>query len=328
MKFENIKRFLPEKKTTRLLIATLLLTVGVYFAFPEKEMIATLPFPFVFSLLAYLCYPSWLFSVGLGFAIPLFYGKMAGLGVFFPFALYSSFCAACAVLVVAGLKKVLAKKYAFLALCIPFLVLGLIAPLWLVGTASDRSKAEEDVKEYLETKYPDQEFSDLVVYYDCREKGYLATAYYDFNGNRLDSSLFYENGEIEDGFLDDFSSWMQEERKSELIAILKEGTNEIRVDSDSLTEDPKEMTFRGSFGSVQKEMYPYMCFAVTFREEKPDRESFAVACKEAVERLKKADFTYGEIVFEGLDVGRVALTCKTTPETAVEDILSLIRYHK
>jgi len=325
---KDLKRFLPEKKTTRLLISTFLLTLGVYFAFPERETVATFPFPFIFSLFAYLSFSSLPFSVGAGFAIALFYGKMAGLSVFLPFAFYSAFSAFCAVLTIKGLKKVLEKKYAFLALSVPFLVLGLILPLWLVGTAPARSEAEESVRGYLEKKYPDQDFSDLVVYYDCEKKGYSATAYYEYNGNVLDSPLFFRDGEIEDGFLDDFSGWMQEERKAELIAVLKQSANEIRVDSDALTSDPKEMTFRGSFGSVQAEMYPFMCFVVTFREEKPDDESFAAACREAVEFLREENFSYGEILFEGLDAGRVALRCKVTPETAPEDISSLIRHQK
>ncbi|MBR4288761.1 MAG: hypothetical protein IKT50_04930 [Clostridia bacterium] len=328
MTTKDLKRFLPEKKTTRLLISTFLLTLGVYFAFPELETVATFPFPFVFSLFAFLVFPSFLFSVGVGFSVALFYGKMAGLSVFFPFAFYSAFSAFCAVFTIKGLKKVLEKKYAFLVLCIPFLVLGLISPLWIVGTPSARSKAEESVKEHLEQKYPDQKFSDLVVYYDCKEEGYSATAYYEYNGNTLDSALFYKDGKIEDGFLDDFSGWMQEERKAELIAVLKKGTNEIRVDSDELTSDPESMTFRGSFGSVQAEMYPFMRFAVTFREEKPDRESFADACREAVGLLQEENFSYGEIRFEGLDAGRVALRCKVTPETTLEEIPSLIRYLK
>jgi len=83
-----------------------------------------------------------------------------------------------------------------------------------------------------------------------------------------------------------------------------------------------------SFGSVQAEMYPFMCFVVTFREEKPDDESFAAACREAVEFLREENFSYGEILFEGLDAGRVALRCKVTPETAPEDISSLIRHQK
>ncbi len=325
---KEMKRFLPEKKTTRLLLSTFFLTLGVYFAFPEMETVATFPFPFIFSLFAYLSFSSLPFSVGAGFAIALFYGKMAGLSVFLPFAFYCGIGSLCAALFVIGLKKVLVKKYAFLALCVPFLAVGLVSPLWIVGTAPERYAAEESVKEYLEEKYPDQAFSDLVVYYDCERKGYSVTAYYEYNGNLLDSALFLEDGEIEDGFLDDFSGWMQEERKAELIAILKKGTNEIRVDSDELTEDPEEMTFRGSFGSVQEEMYPFMCFAVTFREEKPDQASFAAACKEAVEFLRQENFSYGEIRFEGLDAGRVALRCKVTPETLPEDIPALIRYQK
>lgn len=325
---KDLKRFLPEKKTARLLVATFLLTLGVYFAFPEMETVATFPFPFIFSLFAYLSFSSLPFSVGAGFAIALFYGKMAGLSVFLPFAYYCGVSALCAVLFVIGLKKILEKKYAFLVLGVPVLVLGLVSPLWIVGTAPARSKAEASVKAYLEEKYPDQAFSDLVVYYDCEREGYSATAYYEYNGNILDSALFFEDGEIEDGFLDDFSAWMQEKRKAELIAILKEGASEIRVDSDELAEDPEEMIFRGSFGSVQAEMYPFMRFVVTFREEKPDRESFSAACREAVELLQEENFSYGDIRFEGLDAGRVALRCKVTPETTLEEIPSLIRYLK
>lgn len=325
---KDLKRFYPEKKTTRLLLSTLLLTVGVYLAFPERETVATLPLLFVFSVLAYLAKPSLLFQVGAGFAIALFYGKMGNLPVFIPFALFSAASALCGALAVIAGKKLLQKKYAYLALCIPVLAAGLLMPLLFTGTPSARASAEETVAAYLKEKYPDQVFSDLVVYYDCQEEGYSVSAFYDFRGNTLLSSLFLSEGEIEDGFLDDFCGWMQEERKSELIAILKEGEEAIQTDSEEVTGNSDEMVFHGSYGSIREEMYPLMNFSVTFREEKPDMESFSAACREAVTLLRGEDFSYGTVTFYGLDAGRVSLVCKVTPETMPEDVSGLIRYQK
>ena len=326
--FQTLKRYLPKTKTVRLLVATLLLTVGVYAAFPERESLASFPILFLLSIASFFFHPSFVFGAGAAFATAFVYGKMAGFSDFLFFSAFAALCAFCGCATAWALKMTAKKKYGFLLLVLPLVAAGVALPLCLVGTPGERSAAEEAVSSYLSEKYPDQTFSDLLVYYDRAKDGYTVTASYDFNGNTLTSVLVYADGVTEDGFLSDFSGWMQEERKSELINLLKQGSNVIYADSEKMTENPEEMTFRGSFGSEPKEMYPYLRFSVTFREEKPDKETFAKACREAVGLLREAEFSYGDITFRGLDAGRVAFECKVTPETTEEDVLSLIRYIK
>ena len=51
MKKGLLKKLLPEQKTVRYLIATLLLTLGVYFAYPVRGIAATILFASSFLFL-------------------------------------------------------------------------------------------------------------------------------------------------------------------------------------------------------------------------------------------------------------------------------------
>lgn len=323
-----VKKLLPENETVALLLSTLLITVGVYFAFPERETLATLPLMYLFALGAFLFKPSFVFQTGATFAVALFYGKMGNLSFFLLYAAFCAVSALAAALTVWSVRRLMRKKYVYLAVALPLVALGILLPVLFAGTPASRGEAEEKVADYLKTKYPDQEFQELLVYFDPEERGYTVTAFYDFKGNLMDSPLFLRDGEVRDGFLDAFCGWMQEERKSVLISVLKKSGESFYTDAEPITTDTEDMVFRGSYGSIREETYPLMNFTVTFREEKPDRETFSEACREAVILLREAGFSYGTVTFRGLDAGRVALVCRVTPQTLPEDVSGLCRYEK
>ncbi len=314
------------KGSLGMLLATLFLTIGIYLAYPARGMTATLPFLFPFALAAAFLWqkPLWLSLLGGG--VSLFYGLFTDLVDPFFFAVFSLATILLAWGGVKGFLKVTKeKKKPFLVLAILCTLLGLVLPLSYTGSPVAYKKVEKEVKAYLAETYPDQEFHRITLYRNAREKGYEVRVTYPYESAELESSLFF-GSKVKDGFLEDFSLWLQEKRKAELIPLLKEAEYSPVVDASGLAEKAEQSVFHGSYGEVGEEMKSLFYFSLTFREELPERRDFAQACGTVHRILKENGFDYGEMTFYALDAGNVVYECTLTPETQEENILSLVHY--
>ncbi|MBE6713146.1 MAG: hypothetical protein E7580_06460 [Ruminococcaceae bacterium] len=202
---------------------------------------------------------------------------------------------------------------------------GTVLTFIFAGTPSGFLKAQKQTSEYLKRTYPDQKFEDTTVYFNLKRACYAAELEYLYQGNDLTSTVFFTK-EVEDGFLNDYVFWMQEKRKADLIDVFKKGSESVLVESKGLKEKTKDGVFHGSYGTVSNEMDSLFHFSATFRKEKPDREVFAKACREALVLLKENGFDFGSVTFYALDVGNVVYECTVTPETSPETVLSLVKY--
>ena len=311
------------KSSLWMLLATLLLTVGIYLAYPARGMAATLPLLFPFALTAVFLWQKPLWLSLLGGAVALFYGLFTDLADPFFFAIFSVATILLAWGSVKGLFRVIKeKKRLFLLLAVLCTLLGLSLPLFYTGSPLAYKQAEKEVKAYLATTYPDQEFHCITLYRNARKKGYEVRVIYPYESAELESSLFF-GAQVKDGFLEDFSLRLQEKRKAELIPLLKEADFSPVVDACGIAE---KSVFYGSYGEVGEEMKPLFHFSLTFREELPARRDFAQACGKVHSLLKENGFAYREMTFYALDAGNVVYACTLTPQTQEEDILSLVHY--
>ncbi|MBQ3075053.1 MAG: hypothetical protein IJC26_03205 [Clostridia bacterium] len=326
MKRMTLKKLLPQQKTLRYLLSTLLLTVGVYLAYPIRGIVATFPLCFFFSVIAYFFTDRlWIHLTTAG-GIAFFYSMMTDFYDPFSFALYvvaSALLAAFALRLLRAFPKK-KKLLIFLGLVLLIAVSALLSTVFC-GSPSSFRKAEKDTADYLSYTYPEQKFEEVTVYYNLRNRCYAAEVDYLFEGNMLTSTVLFTE-DVRDGFLDDFVSWMQEKRKSLLIDVVKTGTEDVVITSSGLTEKTSDGVFHGSYGSLGAEMEPLFHFTATFREEKPERRGFAEACKNVMSVLKENGFDYGSITFYALDAGNVVYQCTITPETDPELVLSLVKY--
>lgn len=328
MKKINFKKLLPEQETVRILISTVLLTVGVYLAYPIHGIVATLPFCFLASAFAYWISDRLWVHLGTVGAIAFFYGMTTGFYDPFTFALFSVLSALLASFCVGAVRSLLKGKKLLPVLALILVVLGAFAlPFVFSGTPTALLSAQKDTKDYLSSTYPDQKFEDVTVYYNLREGCYAAEVEYLFEGNDLTSSILFSE-KVRDGFLDDFVSWMQEKRKSYLIDVVKKSEEDVLIHSAGLAEKTPDGVFHGYYGKVGTEMEPLFHFDATFREEKPERRDFAEACRNVMATIKENDFDYGSITFYALDAGNVVYECTVTPETDPELVLSLVKYAK
>ncbi len=321
----TFKKMLPQQKTVRFLLATLFLTVGIYLAYPVHGILATFPVCFVFSVLAFLlndCLGMHLTSAA---GIAFFYSLMTDFYDPFIFTLFCAASAFLAALTVRSIRALSKGKKIFLFLSL--VVAGSVLTVLLSGTPSSFLSAEKDAREYLNKTYPDQKFEAVTVYYNARKKCYAAEVEYLYEGNILSSSVLFSKN-VEDGFLDDFVSWMQEKRKSVFIDVVKKSGEDVLINSAGLTEKTFDGIFRGSYGIFGTEMEPLFHFSATFREEKPERVDFADACRNVMDTMKEQGFDYGSVTFYALDAGNVVYECTVTPETDSELVLSLIKYTK
>ena len=110
MKKFTLKKFLPEQKTVRFLLSTLLLTVGVYLAYPVHGIVATLPFCFLASILAYLVFDGLGILLATVGTIAFFYGLTTDFYDPFSFALFSVLSTLFAAFAVRGVRSFLKKK--------------------------------------------------------------------------------------------------------------------------------------------------------------------------------------------------------------------------
>lgn len=328
MKKFTLKKFLPEQKTVRFLLSTLLLTVGVYLAYPVHGIVATLPFCFLASILAYLVFNGLGILLATVGAIAFFYGLTTDFYDPFSFALFSVLSTLFAAFAVRGVCSFLKKKKFLPILSVVAFTAGaILIPFVFSGTPSAFLSAEKEAKAYFSTTYPDQKFEEITVYYNLRESCYLAEVEYLYEGNDLTSSVLFSE-ELRDGFLDDFVSWMQEKRKSHLIDVVKKSEEDVLIHSAGLAEKTPDGIFHGYYGKVGAEMEPLFHFSATFREEKPERRDFADACRSVMATIEENDFVYGSITFYALDAGNVVYECTVTPETDPETVLSLVKYAK
>ncbi len=326
MKKISLKKILPEQKTWRYLLSTLVLTLGVYFAYPIRGIVATFPLCFFFSILGYLVFDSLKAHCATSAAIAFFYSLMTDFYDPFSFTVFVVASALFAAFTVRFFKAFPQGKKIVLSLGIcAMLFLGVFGTTVICGTPMGFLKAKKEVSEYLSRTYPNQSFENVTVYYNLRERSYEAQVEYLFEGNDLVSTITFSK-EIRDGFLEDFVSWMQEKRKSVFIDVLKNGTEDVVVNSSGLAEKTPDGVFRGSYGSIDSEMEPLFHFSVTFREEKPERRDFADACRLVMATINEHHFDYGSVTFYALDAGNVVYECTVTPETDPELVLSLVKY--
>ncbi len=324
----TLKKFLPEQKTVRFLIATLLLTLGVYLAYPVHGIVATLPFCFFASILAYLIFDRMGILLGTVGAIAFFYGLTTDFYDPFSFALFSVLSTLFAALAVRGVRSFLNGKKVLPILSVAAVTVGaILIPLVFSGTPTAFLSAQKEAKAYFSTTYPEQKFEEITVYYNLREGCYSAEVEYLYEENDLTSSVLFSE-KIKDGFLDDFVSWMQEKRKSHLIDVVKKSEEDVLINSAGLSEKTPDGVFHGYYGKVGTEMEPLFHFSATFREEKPERRGFADACRSVMATIGENDFVYGSITFYALDAGNVVYECTVTPETDPETVLSLVKYAK
>lgn len=323
----TLKKLLPEGKTVRFLISTLLLTVGVYLAYPVHGIVATFPLCFFTAILAYLVFDRIGILVATAASIAFFYSLTTDFYDPFSFAIFTALSTLLAVFAVRGIR-LFPKKKAVSVLSVAALTAGaVLIPFLFCGTPSAFLSAQKDAKEYFAKTYPEQKFEEITVYYNLRERCYLAEVEYLYEGNDLTSSVLFSE-KIRDGFLDDFVSWMQEKRKSHLIDVVKKSEEDVLINSAGLAEKTPDGIFHGFYGKVGTEMEPLFHFSATFREEKPERREFADACKAVMATIAENDFVYGSITFYALDAGNVVYECTVTPETDPETVLSLVTYAK
>ncbi len=319
-----LEQHLPQKKNTLLVVATLLITFGVYFSFPYRGIAATFPLMFLFSFLGAKVYPNFLFCSFASFGIGIFYGMMAALPDPFTFGfvtLIVSFCGAfCGKNLISSLGK---KQWGKTFLCLFFTVLGIATPLFSAGLPTQFVAERQRAAEYLEKTYPDQTFDRMTFFYDLREKGYRANVEYRNGEGVLESELFFGRDEIRDGYFTDYATALLIKRKSELVRVFQK--NEMNVITQEVEILPtKDGVVPGAYGQIPEEMIALTHFSVTFREEKPERTEFAQACKEVVAALKEEKVTFGALTFYGLDAGNTVHRCQVTWDTDPESILSLV----
>ena len=258
--------------------------------------------------------------------IAFFYSMTTGFYNPFLFTLFVLATTLFAAWIVRSLRSVLKeRKFAWIPLAVLMLAASVSLPILCWGTPAGYRDALRDVEEYLSETYPQQKFTEKKVYYHFSEKCYLAELTYLYDGNPLTSTLLLSDP-VEDGFLTDFVSWMQEKRKSVLIDVLKNGTEDVLVNSSGLSEKTSDGVFHGSYGQLGTEMEPLFHFSATFRQEKPDRRDFADACRSVMATMKEHGFDYGSITFYALDAGNVIYECTVSPKTDPEQVLSLVKY--
>ncbi len=322
----SLKKLLPRQKTVCYLLSTLFLTIGVYLAYPVHGIVATFPLCFLFSAFAYVVSPHLSVHLGSTAAIAFFYGLTTDFYDPFSFAFFCAGGALCAALLIRLIRSFSKGKKLLLSLGAVLLVAaGIALPIIFSGTPSAFLEARKDTEQYLSTTYPQQKFEEVTVYYNLRERCYAAEVEYLFEGNDLTSTILFSQ-KMEDGFRDDFVSWMQEKRKSLLIDVVKKSSEDVLINSAGLAQMPKDGVFHGSYGVFGTEMEPLFHFSATFREEKPQRRDFADACRAVMATAEENNFDYGSITFYALDAGNVVYECTVTPETDPELVLSLVKY--
>ena len=313
-------------RSAKILIATVFVTLGVYFSFPEKGLVATLPVMFFFSFVAWLALPEIWFSLA-GGGVALFYGVTASLVDPALFAFISLIGALCGILCARFLYRFFGgsrwKNAALFLLCLAF---GASLPLFYTGSPAAFERERERALTYLETTYPEQEFTDMVFRYDRQEKAYRATVSYPNGENTLKSDLVFKDP-VEDGYLADYGEYVLIRHKAAVIEAFLDKDLSVITDEGSLLIGPGEPV-PGRYGELDESILPLTHFCVTFREEKPDRMDFADSIAEALNALSEKDVTFGKITFYALDAGNVVYRCDVLPDTPTDRILSLITYNR
>ncbi len=315
-------------KTVRLLISVFLITVGVWLALPERGLAAVFPLLFLFSFAARFFYFRSLSLSAIASLLAFCYSASVGFSSPVLFAVVSFFSALCGSLLNVSFQKIKEGKKVLVSVFFFLLIaFGILIPIFYAGTPAAYWQEKKRVLEYLESTYPDQEFSEVGFYFDPAADGYRVKVEYEYLGNTLESSLFFGE-EIEDGFFEDFSLHLQEERKSELIEILSEGEEKILIDSVVLKKSEENRVVFGSIEAPSKKIETQFSFSATYREEKPERREFAAAIRKTHALLSEKAFLYDKITFYAIDAGKIVYQCTVTPETDPEEILSLVTFAK
>jgi hypothetical protein len=325
---EKIKGLMEKywkKGALPLICATALVTLGVYFSFPEMGFVATLPLMFLASALGFFLYRKlWFFPLS-AFLIAGFYGKMAVLPDPVSYAVFSAvislFAAGAVKLFLSFLEK---KKILSVLLSLVLCALGVFVGFFYMGSPAAHLKMAVQVENYLSQTYPLQTFSDIRIHYDYREKNYRVTAAFEDRGNWGHGEFVFADGVLEDGFFQEYTDYITETRKSALVSAFQKNRLSVVTEISDFPREKVSAPYQIVFGQENEEWSQLMNYSVTFRKEKPDRREFAQACAEALHILQEEKLVFGSVTFYGLDAGREVYRCEVNYDTSPDEVLSLV----
>jgi len=316
---DRIASFFEARPALRLLMATLFSTLGVMLAHPQKGMLATLPAALLFFLLAALFSARWFITPCLSAAIALFYAKMGAFadgGALVLFCALTGLLAACALLPLRLGKEKRWTRLLFVAL-IPALIL----PMVFWGTPTAFARERNAALAYLDSTYPDQDFTEARFYYSPAEKAWCLAVSYAQNEGELSSELYFSEEEVRDGFREAFAARALEQRKAVLMDELgKSEETDALVDPLRLQTAQGE-TLHGSYGKADPGLYGKMSFTVTFRKELLTRKELVEAACRAKAVLDEAGIAYGSLRFQAQDAGIPLYAVDVTPAMTDDQIL-------
>ncbi len=306
---------------------------STYCCSPRRGFLSTLPLIPPACLISSFLYYSPKYTVLLAafcsFSFTLADGS--GMGYAVVIALFCAFSAWISVLA----SKQLALCFRTRRLLPLFLALLLLCPAPLIQAAlfstpwSNRT-VQGQWEEYLQTQYPDQEFTEVRTYYNVRNRSYEALVR--FPGGQdaiLEETLVQKDGAVrEDGFFTRFCQKGLEQRQSEYVTLIRSAYPDQRLWLDcsktTLSFDSSD-SFSGSYGAVPQWLEDSTALELGFQFTISDNKSFLNYVKEYLAYLNQSEFSYGQIRFFGGDQGVYLYTLTATPDTKPEELASLIR---
>ena len=216
-----VARLFQKKTYLRVLLATLILTLGVYFAFPPFGITACFPIPFFCGALSFLVFDRIAFAAVAG-PIAFFYGMMMGYPSPLLFAaalLGAGLCGAVFGKAVFFLREKKGGSRALWGL-IPALVIGLCIPLLFAGDPFRYASQRARVEEYLESIYPEQHFDKVQLFYDPTLTAYRASVHYSSGEGELESELIFAE-DVLDGYYEDYAEFVLLKSKTDLIEAFR-----------------------------------------------------------------------------------------------------------
>ncbi len=314
-----------QKKTVRLVLATVLISLGVFFSFPEKGLVATLPLSFLFYVAAGLVFPDARLLLLAPPVISFFFGKSALLPDPFLYGAFHFVTSLFAYLSSFSLLRLKKRKLLSLLLAAS-LAAGLFLPTLYLGTPAAWQSAREAAEGYLAEHYPDQKFARIRLHRNTRDGSYRVLASYATETGTLTSTLTFSEDGVEDGFFKDTTAFMMEKRKSDLIRTFHRISASVITEGEDVLSEKKGSVLSGSYGQVDESVIEFMHYSVTLREEKPQRREFAEECARLLAALQEDGVTFGRISFFGLDAGNVVHRLDVDYSTPAdpETLLSLV----
>ena len=323
MKRSDIKKYLPY---LGFVFAAVIIVLGVFACSVRRGVWSTLPTILLAAVFAELIYSKWLINLALFSCCALITSISDGNDLLYCslFCICVTFCYVAVHLAIGIFKK--KKKLALKLVAVFLFLIPVVLQLVVFSDPFTVSSKGAVFREYLEKKYPEQIFSDVIPSYNFVEGKYQALVNYDYRGFELENLLKLDETTVEDGYFEEFCRKGLESMKNRFVSLIraKYPNESLWIDCSGRIENQSDV-LSGKYGESPNWLEDSACCDIGFKFSINNKNDFLEYVKQYYNYICSEGFEFYNISFYGGFSGMYKYCVTIEHGTDINDIAALIK---